>query len=179
MATSSRISIPQPCAQPWAAMTPTTDGRHCAACATEVVDFTRLSDAEILAYLARQGGRPVCALTNATQLVPAPTTRWRRWVLAGLALLGWQPITSCASKPPQLPPTQATTATTDPAAAPSQQIIVRGRVLDGASSTAVAGVRVLINNTQFGTTTNEKGEFELVMARDWAPVTAGPLALRF
>ncbi|WP_262490091.1 hypothetical protein [Hymenobacter glacialis] len=36
MVTFPRISIPQPCAQPWAAMTPTAHGRHCDACATEV-----------------------------------------------------------------------------------------------------------------------------------------------
>ncbi|WP_046243614.1 carboxypeptidase-like regulatory domain-containing protein [Hymenobacter terrenus] len=174
----SRISIPQPCAQPWAAMTPTTDGRHCAACATEVVDFTRMSDAEILAYLARQGGRSVCALANPTQLAPAPTTRWRRWALAGLALLGWHPMTSCATKPPQELPTQATAAS-DPAAAQSQQIIIRGQVLDGANSTPVVGVNIFINDTQFGTTTNEKGQFELALARDWAPIATGTVALRF
>ncbi|WP_426060569.1 hypothetical protein [Hymenobacter sp. B1770] len=68
MATSLRISIPQPCAQPWAAMSPTANGRHCAACATEVVDFTHLSDMEIMAYLARQGSRRVCALARVPRL---------------------------------------------------------------------------------------------------------------
>jgi hypothetical protein len=179
MATPS-FSIPQPCAQPWAAMSPTAAGRHCAACATEVVDFTRLSEAEILTFLARQGGRPVCALANNAQLAPpllAPATRWRRWLLAGLALLGWQSATSCATKPPQQPPVAAAPA--DAATAPAQQIVIRGQVLDGASGPAVAGVRVLINDTQFGTTTDDKGNFELTLARDWAPIAGGAVALKF
>lgn len=172
------ISIPRPCAQPWAAMTPTAAGRHCGACQTEVVDFTRLSDAKILVLLARQGGRPVCALTYAAQLVPAPATRWRRWLLAGLALAGWHPLASCAGKPPQLPPAQAAAAP-NPAAAQPQQLIIRGQVFDGASGPAVAGVRVLINNTQYGTVTDGEGKFELRLARDWAPVAGGTLELHF
>jgi hypothetical protein len=181
MVSSPSISIPQPCAQPWAAMTPTAAGRHCAACATEVVDFTRLSDAEILTFLAQQGGRRVCALTNATQLAPPPPAPiWRRWLLAGLALLGWQSATSCTTKPPQAPPTQATaSAATGTDAAQSQQIIIRGQVLDGAGNTPAAGVRVLINDTEFGTTTDDKGNFELTLARTWGPIANGAVALKF
>ena len=180
MSTLPHISIPQPCAQPWAAMSPTAKGRHCASCATEVVDFTRLSEGEILVFLARQGGRPVCALANAAQLAPVPASRWRGWLLAGLALLGWYPVSSCVTKPPQLPPAQAAAAlATDPAAAQGQPIIIRGQVLDGAGNTAVAGVRVLINDTPFGTTTDAKGQFELVLARSWAPIAGGKVALKF
>lgn len=180
MATPS-FSIPTPCAQPWAAMRPTTDGRHCGACQTEVVDFSRLSEAEMLAFLARHDGRPVCVLANANQvaLAPAPATRWRQWLLAGLALLGWHPVTSCATNPPQQLPAQATAATTGPAAAKAQQIIIRGQVLDGASETVVPQVSVFINSTQFGATTDAEGRFELVMAADWAPIAGGAVELKF
>jgi hypothetical protein len=161
-------------------MTPTAAGRHCATCATEVVDFTRMSDTEILAFLARQGGRPVCANAFASQLAPVPASRWRRWLVAGLALLGWHSATSCTTKPPQAPPTQATAATATDAAAPeSQQIIIRGQVMDAANGTPAGGVRVLINDTQYGTTTDEKGNFELTMARTWTPIAGGKVALKF
>ena len=135
-------------------MRPTADGRHCGACQTEVVDFTRLSEAQILAYLARRGGRPVCVLANANQVVPAAATRWRRWLLAGLALLGWHPVTSCATKPPQQLPAQAT-------------------------ATVVPQVSVFINDTQFGTVTDEQGRFELVMASGWGPIAGGKVTLKF
>ena len=61
-------------------MSPTAAGRHCAACQTEVVDFTQQSPAEILAYLRGQPGRAVCGRLRAAQLAPArPATagRWR------------------------------------------------------------------------------------------------------
>ena len=173
----SLVSIPQPCAQPWAAMSPTAAGRFCATCATEVVDFTLLSEAEILAFLARQGGRPVCANAYATQVAPPPVARWRRWALAGLALLGWQSATSCATQPPQQPPVAATAPM--PATAEQQQsVTIRGVVLDGANGPGVAGAFVFINDTQYGTTTDENGRFELVLARSWEPVRAGMLTLR-
>lgn len=181
MTSRATISIPQPCHVSWAAMSPTEAGRHCATCATEVVDFTRLSEAEILAFLARQGGRPVCANARATQLAPAPPApRWRRWLVAGLALLGWQSATSCTSTtPPQTPPTTATAPAATTAAPEARQVIIRGQVLDAADASTVAGVRVLINDTEFGTTTDDKGNFELVMARDWAPIAGGKVALKF
>ncbi|OGX87969.1 carboxypeptidase-like regulatory domain-containing protein [Hymenobacter glacialis] len=104
----------------------------------------------------------------------------RRWVLAGLALLGWQPLTSCAPKPPQQLPAQAQAQATaaDSAAAQPQQLIIRGQVFDGASKTA-AQVNIFINGTPYGTVTDEQGRFELRMAPDWAPLAGGTLELRF
>ncbi len=182
MATPS-FSIPQPCAQPWVAMSPTAAGRHCAACATEVVDFTRLSEAEILAFLARQGGRPVCANAFAAQLAPpAPATRWRRWLLAGLTLLGWHPVASCASKPPQEPPVAAAAApeaTGPDAEAAGQQILIKGQVFDGAGTTPASQINIYINGTTFGTTTDAEGYFTLTLARGWAPIAGGKVELKF
>ena len=175
MATPS-FSIPQPCAQPWAAMSPTAAGRHCAACATEVVDFTRLSEAEILAFLAGNSGRPVCVNAYATQATPLPVSRWRRWALAALALLGWQSATSCATQPPQQPPVASAAAVSE--AAEQQSIVIRGVVLDGKSGPGVGGGFVFINDTQYGATTDEHGRFELVLARSWEPVRAGAITLR-
>ena len=158
-------------------MSPTAAGRFCATCATEVVDFTALSEAEILAFLARQGGRPVCASAYATQLAPPPITRWRRWALAGLAWLGWQSAASCATQPPQQAPTPA--AAPMPATAEQQQsMVIRGLVLDGKNGPGVAGAFVFINDTQYGAVTDENGRFELVLARSWEPVRGGKLVLR-
>ena len=168
----SLFSIPQPCSASWAAMAPTADGRHCAACQTEVVDFTRLSTAEILAYLAQRGRRPVCANAHAAQLAAPAPVRWRRWLLAGLALLGWQ--APAQAVPPVRPPLATVGGKPEK---PGAAVIVRGTVLDDRNGQPVAGVRVLISNTAYGTVTDEKGRFELVMAASWAPLSSGKLAL--
>ena len=153
-------------------MTPTAAGRYCAACATEVVDFTCLSNAEILAYLARRGGQPVCANAYASQLAAPVPVRWRRWLLAGLALLGWQ--APAAAGPPLLPPL---TDTGSKPPKPGGQVIVRGAVIDDQSGLPVANARVLIKDTNYGTVTDEQGRFELVMAARWKPLRTGKLLL--
>ena len=50
------ISIPKPCLENWDAMMPTAAGHYCGRCQTEVVDFTRMSDAEVLAFMAARKG---------------------------------------------------------------------------------------------------------------------------
>ena len=75
-------------------MTPTDVGRHCAACQTQVVDFTRMSDGEVIVFLRQttpgrrcgrfredQVGRPLLAAAT-------PVTGWRRWAGAAVLLLG-------------------------------------------------------------------------------------------
>jgi len=61
------ISIPKPCHEDWSAMTPQTNGRHCASCAITVADFSRLSDAQLIARF-EQGDMPKCARFNKDQL---------------------------------------------------------------------------------------------------------------
>ncbi|MBF9222874.1 carboxypeptidase regulatory-like domain-containing protein [Hymenobacter ruricola] len=180
MAVHSLISIPRPCSESWATMTPTAQGRHCAACATEVVDFTRLSEAEILAFLsAPRGCAPVCIVAHTSQVAAAPGasgSRWRRWLVAGLALLGWHPLAASAADTPQVPPAPPALAAADPAA--HKQLIIRGQVTDGENGRPVRGMFLFINDTQYGATTDEAGRFELVLGAQWPPVQAGTLTLR-
>ena len=75
-------------------MTPAGNGRHCGACNKVVVDFTRMTDAEVVAWFRQAMGQRVCGRLHPTQvervLVGAvePAGLWYRWMLATLALLG-------------------------------------------------------------------------------------------
>lgn len=96
MPATTALHIPKPCHESWAAMTPTATGRHCAACAKIVVDFTLKTDAEILAYLAGAAAGRTCGRFAAGQLerplqraAPvAPAARWRAWLAAIIAVWG-------------------------------------------------------------------------------------------
>ncbi|MCA8832875.1 carboxypeptidase-like regulatory domain-containing protein [Hymenobacter pini] len=78
-------------------MTPAAQGRYCAACQETVIDFTSMSDPEILAFLKL---RPdvSCGRFQRTQLarplVPLPpaSARWRTWVAATASLLALREI---------------------------------------------------------------------------------------
>ena len=94
MRAATSLHIPQPCSESWDAMSPAATGRHCAACAKTVVDFTLQTDAEILAHLAGAASGRTCGRFAAGQLerplqraAPvAPAARWRAWLAAAVAV---------------------------------------------------------------------------------------------
>jgi hypothetical protein len=106
MQPTTSLRIPQPCHESWSAMTPTAAGRHCAACAKTVVDFTLKTDAEILAYLAGAANDRTCGRFAAGQLdrplqraAPvAPAGRWRAWLAAAIAVWAVRESTASGAK---------------------------------------------------------------------------------
>ncbi|MBH8570830.1 carboxypeptidase-like regulatory domain-containing protein [Microvirga sp. STS02] len=187
------IHIPQPCHENWASMTPTATGRHCAACAQTVVDFTLKTDAEILAYLAGAASPRICGRFAAGQLerplqrtVPvAPTTRWRAWLAAAVALwavresssvtaqaqapVGWRarywggPVPSAPVGDAPVPAPADSTTTVAAAETKANSFVIRGVVRDSSEHLGLPGVTVLLRNTQIGVPTDEHGAFELTV----------------
>jgi hypothetical protein len=67
MATPVHLNIPEPCHENWQQMTPNEQGRHCMSCQKTVVDFTLMSDQEVLDYISRASSS-VCGRFNNHQL---------------------------------------------------------------------------------------------------------------
>lgn len=177
------FSIPNPCPKSWAAMTPTADGRFCGSCQHEVVDFSRMTEGEVVAWLARPAAGSVCGFFRAGQFAPAATVsaapRWRRWLLTSLALLSFKPlVSSCQSSVPAATSSPAPTSQTDTFTAPKDQVTVRGRVLDDSTGLGVPGAEIFIGDTPYGTVTDEQGNFSFVMPQKWAAVQNGTVQLR-
>ncbi|SNR73705.1 carboxypeptidase-like regulatory domain-containing protein [Hymenobacter mucosus] len=173
------LSIPQPCQENWQAMTPTAQGRHCAACTKVVIDFTSMSDAEIVAYLGRSAGAS-CGRFHSSQLnraltapLPEPCAAGRKRWLALVAFLGIgtlaTPVVQAQLPQPVLtehpyPVTMglvATRPTTGPGVPPAP--VVRGVVLEAVGRVPLPGVIVTIAETTVGVSTNDDGTFELVL----------------
>ncbi len=177
------LAIPQPCNETWAAMSPVITGRHCAACAKTVVDFTQQTDAEILAFLAKAAGARTCGRFAAGQLerplqraAPAAPTRWRAWLAAAAAvwavregatatahaqapaeqhqLLGALPVAKTSPEQPDPAPRQ-------PISGPVPVQVLRGVVRDSATREGIPGVTVLLKGTLIGVSTDAAGHFEL------------------
>jgi hypothetical protein len=61
------LQVPEGCSESWDAMTTRSGGRHCAACQKTVVDFTAMSDAELVRWFAGYKGE-ACGRLRADQL---------------------------------------------------------------------------------------------------------------
>lgn len=156
-------------------MTPAAQGRHCAACDKVVVDFTRMTDRELLAYLEQASGS-TCGRFRVQQLnrpLALPTTDhsgWRRPFLALATLLGIEAASASAAlaqtvTQPKPLPRAITLGMVAPAAQPVQPSlplsVVRGVVLDSTTQQPLQGVTVLVAGTTTGVATGVDGQFEL------------------
>ncbi|MBD2769080.1 carboxypeptidase-like regulatory domain-containing protein [Hymenobacter sp. BT664] len=186
------LTIPQPCNESWAAMTPTATGRHCAACEKTVVDFTLKTDAEILAYLAGAARNRICGRFAAEQLerplqraeLAAPR-RWRVWLAAAAAVWSLRETMGVKAQAQVVVEAQRQAGSPatgnnepsrpDQAALPSA-LLIRGRVLDAVTHEEMPGVSVLLEGTTTGTSTGADGSFELHLPATGA---AGVAQVRF
>lgn len=75
-----QISIPKPCSEDWNKMSKNEKGRHCAACNTTVVDFTKMSDEEIKNYFIERKNIKTCGHFYAGQL-QSDKTRYQNILL--------------------------------------------------------------------------------------------------
>lgn len=62
------LHIPSPCHQEWNDMKPEKDGRFCFSCQKSVVDFTNMSDDEIISYFKKTSTGSVCGRFQENQL---------------------------------------------------------------------------------------------------------------
>ena len=174
------FSVPAPCPASWAHMTPTLNGRFCGSCQHEVVDFSRMTEAEVTAWLTRPTTGGVCGFFRAGQFTPAAARppRWRRWLLAVAAVLSLKPLlmTTDAAATPLTGGARPTEQADGPAS--RNTVTIRGRVLDDATGEGVAGAAIFIGDTKYGTVTDAQGDFSFTMRQKWAPVHEGKVQLQ-
>lgn len=63
-----QLTIPTPCYESWDKMTPKDQGRHCTSCAKVVVDFSAMSDAQMIQYFENLKTENVCGRVYTNQL---------------------------------------------------------------------------------------------------------------
>jgi len=109
------ISIPTPCHQSWQQMQPVDAGRHCSQCAKTVIDFTMMTNDEIVAYLSTASD--ICGRFDQQQLkalnqqvynesVPG-RSNWKNWIMAASLFVSAIFLGACAqSTPPKQPEEQ-------------------------------------------------------------------------
>ncbi|RTQ44870.1 hypothetical protein EJV47_27070 [Hymenobacter gummosus] len=142
------LTIQAPCQEAWARMTPTACGRFCQSCQKEVLDFTDLAPADILAIVRSRPAGSVCGRIPADTLAasrqqaeaaaqrrPWPGAAPLRQLLAALAL----PL---LTPPAALAQSAAPTQLAPPTAPDQPPRLLRVRVLDAATNAGLGLARV-------------------------------------
>lgn len=149
-----QISIPQPCHEKWADMTPADKGRFCASCEKNVIDFTRASDREIAQAL--RSDKHLCGRFMPTQLerdLIIPKEKSSVWAAASAAVLTFLTIGSNEASA-QTVKTEQTDKNTQP-----ETFVVTGVVSD--ETGVFPGVTVFNKNSGNSTLTDMDGAFSL------------------
>lgn len=171
MKSTLAISIPKPCSENWNTFTPTLTGGFCGSCNKNVIDFTKASDDEIVAFILKKPEH-ACGRFRNDQLkvyTVLPDVRLRpgftlvkAGVISLLLLLISKPSSAQLPTTPSTEAVQSTTKTSDHTKINTIHAI-RGKVIDAGDSTALYGVTVVQKGTMNGTTTDKDGTYELTL----------------
>jgi len=185
MKRATYVSIPQPCHENWDAMTPQDKGCFCASCAKTVIDFSQMSDAQVLNYLSQAKGR-VCGRFAQDQierpLIPLKKDKKKWWWMAALMPLtlflskanGQSKITKKATKIEYQK--DATTMgfaaikISDTSHIVDANKVITGTVVDE-NNQPIYGASVVIKGTNTGTATDSSGKFLLSISTDKPSLT--------
>jgi len=159
------ITIEKPCDQSWQQMTEVNNGRHCDRCCKTVVDFTRMSNAEIISYLSTRND--ICGRFDTPQLNNLNQSlsynkknflNWKSWGLAAM-ILGFSQYakadTRQAVKVEQYPYQNRYEPVID------SSIIVKGKIVRQENGLPMPGTTVRLKGTNKETLTDKNGEFKL------------------
>jgi len=171
-----QLQIPEPCHENWNKMSITEQGRFCMACKKEVIDFSAMTDQEVLRHIS-SAVTGICGRADNTQLnrvlVPAPEPRrlwWKYWmgIAASLVMitsrsnaqkgeLSVRPVVAV----PKLPvKTMRPVVMGKMMADARHETIIHGRIIDG-NGIGIAYASVRVKNMGLGVATDSAGYFAL------------------
>jgi hypothetical protein len=175
----TQIRVDNPCHEDWDSMSPSEQGRFCGVCQTEVVDFIRMSDDEIIAFFQNYEGQKVCGRVItpsepvAPKLLPPKIVQRKSWraiaasALIAATLIACEPNKTTSKLPPNILNAQRHGKSAPPIeirlAAVLKKNGLRGTTEQEGKKIANANVQLFSNNkllTQVKS--NENGEFQLL-----------------
>lgn len=162
------LSIPTLCHEKWNEMTPQEQGRFCGNCQTTVVDFTTMSDSEVLNYFKKnQGntcGRFAKKQVDKTYVQPQPswTPAWMKAGILASGLLTANGLAAQSNSPKEttIQIDKDSQVTDNQTSESGNNIIIKGTLTDE-NKEPLLFASVTFADTTFGTTTDFDGHYEL------------------
>jgi len=168
-----RLRIDNPCAENWDQMRPEEQGRFCSSCQKTVVDFSNMSDQQVLSWLSRSG-QSVCGRFYDDQLhrnLLPPPERKGKWMafwqllLAGLLVSSETSAQSPAARQEIVEPNKGkedlmVVGEMTAARLPDPAFIF-GRLVDSATNQPLIGASVELDHSRKFCTTDKDGRFRI------------------
>jgi hypothetical protein len=163
----THISIAQPCTQAWNDMQSHRQGRFCGSCQKSVIDFSAMSNAEVIGILSssqhvcgRFGADQIGALNYHLAKNQKQPFSWKRLSLAAV-FVGFLPFYKAQAQvrthsQQQVLPVKRPSIPTE-----FSPTIITGKVIDKASGQSLSGATLSIKNKPGITTTDIDGNFSI------------------
>ncbi len=167
--TTLTITLPKPCSEDWESMSIVDRGRFCASCQKNVVDFTRLTDSEVIAIFKAAKDNPPCGRFDISQLdrelTEAKNSPFSTVLLKRIAasFLFFQAIVTTAWAQTAKPRTTQQSAHPTDNKKQLHSRVINGKVIDFNTGEKLFGIIVKISGTEAKAMTDAAGRFHLVI----------------
>ena len=168
-----QIELPKPCHENWEKMNPVEQGRFCNSCQKAVVDFTEMSDAQLVAFFRKPSTGSVCGRFYNDQVgrdlfVPRKRMPWLKYFLQ---LLVPTFLFACKARTQGAPRPMGETVWVETKKGVKDKdgnikdqkpdsTRIRGRVTDQ-NGAGIPNASVVIKGSNRGVLTNFSGHYEL------------------
>lgn len=170
------LSIPNPCSADWSTMTPVEKGKFCNSCSMTVIDFTKMTDLEIIKYLEQN--KNTCGRASKEQVIGRrfyviPLKKKKRsWPsIAAMLVVGMFSITPVFSQIqnnniPSSDSASIINLTGFEQKINSEKVTITGKVVDEASKEELIGVTLVIDKTTRSVRTDFEGNFQITFTKE-------------
>ncbi len=164
-----KITIAEPCHENWNAMLPEEKGKFCLACKKTVVDFSVMSDSEIIDFLSKSSGA-VCGRINEERLntpirnyVAIKSGFFNKYIAGFLMALGLYPQWTSAqqSAKPKQELKQKEKNETSSVKKPTGPMTIKGKVLDSKSKKVLDYADIRVQGTHIHAIADENGNYSI------------------
>ena len=187
---SIHISIPKPCHEQWDGMTATERGAFCQSCQTEVIDFSTMTDREVVEYLSKNKtgcGRFRNDQLNTNLVIPSVENGVFKWRALFFGFLSFISFKSMKASSVYTPKTYSYTSNksfsdTTISVQANDSIKISGKVLDEKGEAMVGASIILIGtggNSNIGTATDLNGNFSLKIDRNTIKHSSHNIEVRY
>jgi len=163
------LTIPKPCSEKWSSFSPASKGGFCNSCSKVVIDFSQMSDEEILSFFDNHTGN-TCGRFRPDQLkvyqhLQSPTVRpGLRLLKAGVLSMLLIMISKQGSSQSAMARTKTEFVSNHERQEVKSQAISRDHlikgVVKGEDGLPIPGANILLKGSEIGTSSDADGNFE-------------------